>query len=429
MFAIIQTWFVGLFVGIRAMARRINRLSSIALPKKGPGLHPDGGGLYLQVKSGGRSWVFRFMLDRKARYMGLGPFPAVSLAEARENAEGCRKLLRDGVDPIDARLQRRQAVRLEAAQSLTFEACAKQYIEAHKAGWRNAKHAAQWDSTLETYAFPVFGSFPVQVIDARLVRKALDPIWREKPETASRLRQRIEAVLDWAKALGYRKGDNPARWRGHLDKVLPKRSKVRAVKHHDAMSYAALPEFFRALADRDTVSAKALVFTILTAVRSGETRGATLGEIDRDNAVWTIPGQRTKSGREHRVPLTDEALSVLDGLDHLGDDPDAPLFPNSRGKPLSDTAMRKYLQQDLNQPEVTVHGFRSSFRDWAAERTNFPREIAEAALAHVLRDKTEAAYQRGDMLDRRRKLMAAWAKFCASGEAPSSGVVSIRKAG
>ena len=286
------------------MARKIDRLSPVALRSKGQGLHPDGRGLYLQVKSGGRSWIMRYMLDGKARTMGLGPFPDVSLAEAREMAGGCRKLLREGVDPINARQQRRQGVLLEASQALTFEACATQYIEAHKAGWKNAKHAAQWPSTLETYANPVFGSLPVQIVDTRLVRKALDPIWRQKPETASRLRQRIEAVLDWAKALGYRTGDNPARWRGHLDKLLPKRSKVRAVQHHAAMPYKELPKFFGALAKRDTISAKAIAFTILTAARSGETRGAILGEIDRDAAIWIVPGKRTKSGREHRVPLS-----------------------------------------------------------------------------------------------------------------------------
>jgi integrase len=323
----------------------------------------------------------RYMLASKARHMGLGPFPDVSLAEAREAAAECRKLLRDGTDPIEARRQRRQAVRLDAARSLTFEACATRYINDHRAGWRNAKHASQWSSTLKAYAYPVFGSLPVQSIDTGLVTKALNSIWREKPETASRLRQRIEAVLDWATVLGYRTGDNPARWRGHLAKLLPTRSKVRAVRHHEAIPYAELPEFFGVLAERDAVSAKALAFTILTAARSGETRGATLGEIDYDTAIWTVPGERTKSGREHRVPLTDEALVILHGLGHLGDDPDMVLFPNPRGKPLSDTAMRKYLQTSLDKPGLTVHGFRSSFRDWVAERTGFPREVAEAALA------------------------------------------------
>lgn len=409
------------------MARNVDRLAPTALRRKGPGMHPDGRGIYLQVKNGGRSWLFRFMLNGKERWMGLGPYPDVSLADARRGAEGCRRLLREGIDPIEARRQRQQAAQLEAAQSVTFEYCATRYIDAHKAGWRNAKHAAQWSSTLETYAYPVFGSLPVQAIDTGLVTKALDPIWREKTETATRVRQRIEAVLDWATAHDYRGGDNPARWRGHLDKLLPKRSKVQRVKHHDAMPYAELPEFFAELSKRDTVSAKALTFTILTAARSGETRGATLGELDFVSGVWTVPGERTKSGREHRVPLTGSVGPILRGLDYLGDDKDALLFPNPRGKPLSDTALRKYLQQNLAKPGLTVHGFRSTFRDWAAERTNFPREVAEAALAHIVRDKTEAAYQRGDMLARRRKLMEAWAKFCTSGAASTAEVVAISK--
>ena len=411
------------------MARTVEKLAPTALRSKGPGLHPDGRGLYLQVKNGGRSWVLRYMLGGKARHMGLGPYPDVSLADARREAEGCRRLLREGTDPIETRRQLRQAARLDAARSMTFEDCAKRHIDAHKVRWRNVKHAAQWVSTLNTYAYPVFGSLPIQSIDTGLVTKALDPIWREKPETATRLRQRIEAVLDWATAHGYRSGDNPARWRGHLDKLLPKRSKVRAVKHHEAMPYVELPEFFAELSKRDTVSAKALAFTILTAARSGETRGATLGEIDYDAAIWTVLGSRSKSGREHRVPLTDEALAILRGLQHVEDDKEALLFPNTRGRSLSDTAMRKYLQEDMGRPGLTVHGFRSTFRDWVAERTGFPREVAEAALAHVLRDQTEAAYQRGDMLDRRRKLMEAWEKFCTSGAASTGEVVAIRKAG
>jgi integrase len=385
------------------MARTVEKLSPTTLRKKGHGLHHDGRGLYLQVKQGGRSWVYRFMLDGKARYMGLGPFPDVSLADA--------------------------------ARSVTFKDCATRYIgrswvyrEAHKAGWRNAKHAVQWTSTLETYAYPVFGSLPVLAIDTALVTKALDPIWREKTETATRVRQRIEAVLDWATAHGYRSGDNPARWRGHLDKLLPKPRKVSAVKHFEAMPYMALPEFFAELSKRDTISARALAFTILTAARSSETRKATLGEIDFANAVWTVPSTRTKSGREHRVPLTKEGLALLRGLAYLGEDKDALLFPNPSGKPLSDTAMRKYLQEDMRQEGLTVHGFRSTFRDWAAERTNTPREIAEAALAHVVGDETEAAYLRSDMLTRRRKLMEAWARFCTAGVAASGKVVPIRKA-
>ena len=351
------------------MAQTIDKLSATALRNIGPGLHSDGRGLYLQVKRGGKSWVHRYMLDGKARYMGLGPYPDVSLANARRAAETSRRLLREGIDPIEARQQERNTARLKAAQSISFESCAMQYIEAQKAGWRNAKHADQWSSTLETYAYPVFGSLPVQVVDTGLVMRVLGPIWSVKAETATRIRQRIEAVLDWASAHGFRSGDNPARWRGHLDKLLPKRSKVSPVKHHEAMPYSALPVFFAELSNRGTISAKALTFTILTAARSAETRFATLDEIDFENAVWTVPSERTKSGREHRVPLTKEALALLRELDYLGENENALLFPNPRGKPLSDTAMRKYLQEDMGRSGLTVHGFRSTFRDWAAELT------------------------------------------------------------
>jgi len=396
------------------MPRTVEHLSPTALGSKGQGLHADGRGLYFQVKGRGRSWIFRYRLNGRSRYMGLGPYPDVSLAKARREAENCRQQLREGIDPIDARDRRRRAAQLDAARSITFRQCADRYIDAHRPAWRNAKHAKQWSRTLETYAFPTLGALPVQSIDTALVSKVLEPIWAEKPETAVRLRQRIEAVLDWAAAREYRSGENPARWRGHLDKLLPKRSKVRAVAHHPAMPYSELPAFFAELAERETVSAKALAFTILTAARSNETRGARVSEIDLEGAVWTIPGDRIKSGREQRVPLTDAALSILRGLDVLHEDPEALLFPNRQGKPLSDTAIRKYLKEDMGRPTYTVHGFRSTFRDWAAEQTSFPRELAEAALAHVVRDKTEAAYRRGDMLERRRELMEAWAAFCAS---------------
>jgi integrase len=259
--------------------------------------------------------------------------------------------------------------------------------------------------------------------------KVLQPIWGTKTVTATRVRQRIEAVLDWAKVQGFRTGDNPARWRGHLDKLLPKASKVHAVKHFEAMPYAELPAFFVDLSRREATSAKALAFTILTAARSGETRNASLGEIDFKKGIWTVPEGRTKSGRMHRVPLTKEALAIVRGLKHLQDDPATLLFPNSQDRPLSDTAMRKYLQEDLKKPGLTVHGFRSTFRDWAAERaTTFPREIAEAALSHVVKDQTEAAYLRTDVLERRRKLLEAWAKFCTSAAASGPKVVPLRKA-
>jgi integrase len=329
---------------------------------------------------------------------------------------------------MDGRKELEQAARLSAAKAVTFKESAERYIEGRRSGWRNAKHAAQWLSTFETYAFPVLGPLPVEAIDIGLISKVLQPIWDTKTETATRVRQRIEAVLDWAKVQGLRTGDNPARWRGHLDKVFPAPNDVHKVEHFKAMPYADLPAFFAELSKREATSAKALAFTILTAARSGETRNATLGEIDFKKGIWTVPEGRTKSGREHRVPLTKEALAIVRGLKHLQDDPATLLFPNSQDKPLSDTAMRKYLQEDLKKPGLTVHGFRSTFRDWAADTTTFPREIIEAALSHVVKDQTEAAYLRTDVLERRRKLLEAWAKFCTSGTERGQKVVPLRKA-
>jgi integrase len=409
------------------MARAVNRLSTASLPRMKPGLHHDGRGLYLQIKNGGRSWVFRYMRDGKARYMGLGPLPDVTLAKARRKAEEARSLLHDGADPLDARKELEQAARLSAAKAVSFKQSAERYIEENKSGWSNPKHAAQWRSTLETYAFPVLGALPVQAIDTPLVKKVLQPIWDTKTETATRVRGRIEAVLDWAKVQGLRTGENPAQWRGHLDKLLPKASKVHKVAHFEAMPFTELPAFFPELLKRSTISAKALAFTILTAARSGETRNATLGEVDLKAGIWTVPEGRTKSGREHRVPLTKEALALLRGLPHLQDDPATLLFPDSQDKPLSDTAMRKYLQEDLGKPGLTVHGFRSTFRDWAADTTAFSRETIEGALSHVVKNKTEAAYLRTDMLEKRRKLLEAWAKFCTSGAVSGPKVIPLRK--
>lgn len=362
--------------------------------------------------------------------MGLGGFPDVSLAEAREKALACRKLLREGTDPIQHRRAGLATAQLEAARAVTFKECALAYIEAHRPGWKNVKHAQQWANTFESYVFPTFGSVSVQDIDITLVLKVLEPIWPTKTETATRIRQRIESVLDWATARGYRVGENPARWRGHLDKVLPKRSKVQRVRHHAAMPYGDLPEFFADLGKRNTISAMALCFTILTAARSGEIRGAIWPEVDLDTRIWSIPPERTKSHRLHRVPLSDEAIGVLrEALASRVDNGSGLIFPGERpGKPMSENTMRKYLQEEMRREGLTVHGFRSSFRDWAGERTNFPREVAEMALAHVTSDKTEAAYARSDLLDRRRRLMDAWASYCTSG--PGEGaVVPIREAG
>lgn len=398
------------------LARGMGRLSAVAVPKlRDPGLYPDGGGLYLQVTKGGaRTWVYRFMLHGRAREMGLGPLHIVPLAEAREKARGARKLRHEGIDPIEARKAKQAEDRLAAATAMTFKECAERYIEAHKAGWKNPKHAKQWPSTLETYVYPVFGDLPVQAVDVGLVMKVLEPTWRAKPETAGRVRGRIESILDWAAARGYRKGENPARWRGHLDKLLPARGKVQKVEHHPALPYTEMGDFILTLRGQEGVAARALEFLILTATRTSEVIGAQWGEFDPDKKLWIIPGVRMKAGREHRVPLSDRALAIVNEMqaDRLNDHPF--VFPGGRpGRPLSNMAMLKLLER-MGKDDLTAHGFRSSFRDWAAELTHFPREVAEMALAHVVNDKVEAAYRRGDLFAKRHQLMDAWAKHCGA---------------
>lgn len=396
------------------MARRINQLSAAQVAKEArPGRYGDGNGLWLQVSQfGTKAWIFRFMLNGRARQMGLGSVETFSLKEARERARAARQLLADGVDPIEARNERKSTARADEAKRVTFADAAERYIKAHAPGWRSAKHADQWTATLDTYAKPIIGDLSVADVDTAHVMKVLEPIWTEKPETASRVRGRMEAVLDWAKARHYRTGDNPARWKGHLDHLLPAKAKVAKVRHMPALPYADLPAFMERLAGMASISARALEFTILTAVRTNETIAAKWSEIDLVGKVWIIPAGRMKAGREHRVPLSDRALELLaaipreEGNDHV--------FPGGRkGKGLSNMAMLELLRGLDGAAGITVHGFRSTFRDWAAERTSFPREIAEAALAHTLKDKTEAAYLRSDALDKRRRLMAAWAKFCA----------------
>ncbi|MDA1101494.1 MAG: integrase arm-type DNA-binding domain-containing protein [Proteobacteria bacterium] len=399
------------------MARKTERLSDLTVRRKSKtGTYADGRGLYLQVSpSNTKSWLFRFMLSGRERWMGLGPYPDVTLAAARDIALKCRHLLRDGVDPIENRRAKKATAKLLAGKNITFQERAEDHIDAHKPGWRNPKHAAQWRSTLKTYAYPIIGQVPVGEIDTGHVMRILEPIWQTKTETANRLRQRIEAVIDGAIAFGLRSGDNPARWRGHLQNLLPSQSKVRRVQHFKAMAYTEIPGFFRDLRQRDAVSACAMSFSILTAARSGEVRGVTWDEIDMDQAIWTIPEERTKSGRPHRIPLSSEALAVLNSMKAIQVDGEEHVFPGRRpGRQMSENTMRKFLQNDMQREGLTVHGFRSTFRDWAAEQSNFPREVAEAALAHALKDKTEAAYQRGDLLEKRRDLMEAWANYCSS---------------
>jgi integrase len=396
------------------MAREIGRLSALKVGRlKEPGMYPDGAGLYLQVSgTGTKSWIYRFMLAGRAREMGLGPLHTVPLADARKLAQDARRLRLAGVDPIEDRRQRLEALRAEQARTVTFDEAAGAYIGAHETGWRNAKHGAQWRATLKAYASPVFGRISVKEIDTGLVAKALEPIWATKTETASRVRGRIESVLDWAAARGHRTGDNPARWKGHLENLLPNRSKVQKVVHRPALPYDEIGPFIGQLREQDGVAAAALEFLILTATRTGETIGARWSEINVPNAMWTIPAERIKAGREHRIPLSDRAVRILSALkkEQLSDW----VFPGGKaGKGLSNMALLALLKR-MGRSDLTVHGFRSTFRDWAAERTNYPREVAEQALAHAIPDKVEAAYRRGDLFEKRRRLMAEWAKFCVA---------------
>jgi integrase len=398
------------------MNRSLHRLTTVAINKLKPGkFYHDGGGLYLQVRAATKSWLFRFMIDGKPRGMGLGSFPAVSLAEARRRAAACREKVRQGIDPLVERERERVARRLNAASAISFKAAAERYIEAHKPGWKNAKHGSQWSATLATYAFPIIGELPIAAVETPHVLKILEPIWSTKTETASRVRMRLEAIIDSATARGERAGDNPARWKGHLAKLLPQRSKVSRVEHFAALPYAEMPGFFAELRSRESVSARALAFAILTAARSGELRGATWGEIDLVEGVWTIPGQRMKAGREHRVPLTPAAVELLGKPGN----PEFPLFARG-GESLSDGALRVFLQRDLGREGLTAHGFRSTFRDWAAECTAHPSDVVEMALAHVIKDRTEAAYRRGDLFEKRRQLMNDWALYCTSAHAKKS---------
>lgn len=391
------------------MARRVNRLTArtVQTIKRG-GRHGDGNGLYLSVSAnGGRRWVFLYRLPGrvyengkpKLFEMGLGSASSVSLKEAREAAEIVRKQLRDGLDPLRERGK---------STTKTFSECASEYIASQESGWRNAKHGEQWTNTLATYADPIIGKLPVDAVTVNHVLEIIKPIWASKTETASRVRGRIEAVLDWATAHKYRSAENPARWRGHLDKVLPAIRKVAKVQHHPALPYRDIRKFMADLQGREGTAAKALEFTILTAARTGEAIGAKWDEIDFEKKIWTIPAERMKAGAEHQVPLSDDAVEILTALDQDTDY----IFPGQEiDKPLSNMAMLAVLKR-MNRSDLTVHGFRSTFRDWAAETTDYPNELVEMALAHTIRNKAEAAYRRGNMLERRRALMQIWANHC-----------------
>lgn len=400
------------------MSRQNERLKAVSLGKlaKTPGLHADGRGLYLRVAkppSTATSWVLRYMLNRRAHELGLGPYPEIGLAEARDKAMELRRLKANGVDPLHARRSDRAKGALEAAKNKTFREVASEYLDAHNAAWKNEKHRDQWTATLEAYAFPTIGSLPVSLIDAGLVANALKPIWLTKCETASRVRQRIETIWGFAKASGYVAGDNPADLKGPLGRLLGKQpSKAKRVQHHAALPYADVPGFMEELRSQGGVAARALELTIICATRTSETLNAKWDEFELEAGVWTIPAARMKNGREHRVPLTKPALALLAQLrEEVGGD--GYVFEGQkRGQPLSNMSLLAVLKR--MKRNVTTHGFRASFRNWCAEKTSFPHAACEAALSHYESDGTVKAYLRTDHFEARTKLMAVWAGFCSS---------------
>ena len=397
-------------------------LQKLIRDAKAPSMLRVDSGLYIQIGANRTTaWVFRFQIAGKRREMGLGSYPELSLAEAGEKAGEARRLIAQGEDPIALR----QAAKREEQAVWTFKAAAAQYIEAHAAGWRNTKHHAQWKNTLTTYAFPVIGDKLVSEINTADILRIITPIWQTKTETASRVRNRIELVLDAAAAQDQRDGANPARWRGHLDKLLPRRSKVQKVRHQPALDWREMPTFWPKLAALPDTVARAMAFTILTASRTSEVLNARWQEFDLEARLWRVPGDRMKAAKDHTVPLSDAACAILRSQN--GIDPDL-VFPGrrmgGRRAPLSSMAMLMRLRRI--HPGITTHGFRSTFRDWCADETHYPRDVAEMALAHAISDATEAAYRRGDLLEKRRGLMADWAAFITT--KPADNVVSITTA-
>ncbi len=391
---------------------RIRVLSALKIKQNlKPGMYADGLGLYLRVGPGNsKRWIFRYRTEGKLRDMGLGPLHTVSLAEARDKAEACRVMRLKGLDPLNERAQQTKIKTVQTATTITFENCAETYIATHRDEWKNGKHAEQWTTTLQTYVYPVFKDEPVAAIDDALVLKVLQPIWKEKTETASRVRGRIERILDWARVMKYRTGDNPARWRGHLDHLLPKRSKVASIVHHAALPIDEMLGFIQVLQREKTVVARAFEFCILTATRTSEAMGMRWSEYDEKVELWTVPAARMKAGRDHRIPLAQRAIRILSEMQdvRIGDF----VFPGGvQERPLSSMAFLMLLRR-LNRSDITAHGFRSTFRDWASERTDFPNEVVEMALAHTISNKVEAAYRRGDLFEKRRQLAEAWATFC-----------------
>lgn len=394
------------------MARTIHRLTVRQVASLNtPGYYADGGNLYLQVSSAGtKSWIVRYTYEGRKRDMGIGSARDVSLGRAREKAAEARAQLTEGIDPIAHRNAARDVCR-PAPAAKTFRECAEAYISANAGGWSNAKHVEQWRNTLATYAHEKIGAKDVALITTADVIDILEPIWATKNETASRVRGRIESILSFAKVSGWRSADNPAAWRGHLDQILPKPSKVKKVKHHAALPYAELPDMYAQLSRMPGVAAKALAFTILTCARTSETLGAQREEFDWARRRWIVPGARMKAGREHRVPLSQQAYTIAHSMAEMAGT--RLLFPSTTGGEMSNMTMAAVLKR-MEMGHVTVHGFRSTFRDWAAEEGHHPAELAEMALAHTVKDKVEAAYRRGDLFKRRAALADDWADFCTS---------------
>jgi integrase len=409
------------------VARGINRLTGADLRRSKKGKYPDGDGLYLQVtpSKGGkfvnRSWLFRRVVNGRERWMGLGSLNTVSLVEARERARQCRLMVLDGIDPIEAREQRRAQEAAASKRVISFDECAAAYIAAKRNEWRSQKHAATWPATIRKYVSPAIGKLPVDVIDTALIMKVLQPIWDRIPESASRLRGRIESILDWATVSGFRHGENPAAWKGRLEHLLAAPRKVKPKENMAAMPYSAVPAFTARLRAEQGMSARALEFLVLTAARAGEVRGAVWSEFDLNHAVWEIPGHRMKAGKPHRVPLPSRCIEILRAMPRQGD----LVFPGRAGGMMADSNL-VYLLRKLGHGDVTVHGMRSAFRDWAAEQTAFPHEVCEAALAHSVHSAVVRAYKRTDLFDRRRKLMQVWADYCSRSAAAGATVTTLR---
>jgi integrase len=407
------------------MPKKARELSALEVKRlTEPGFYAVGGvaGLNLQVTAtGARSWVLRATVGARRRDIGLGGYPDTTLAAARERARETREKIRQGIDPVAERRALRSSLLAQQVREITFEQCAAEVIRKKQAESRNTKHAQQWENTLKAYAYPVLGKMAIADVDLVHVLKVLQPEWETKTETMTRVRQRIEAVIAWATVHGHRSGDNPARWKGNLDAILPKPSKVAKVKHHKALPIDDMGKFMTDLRRQKGMAARALEFTILTATRSGEVRGATWTEIDLGNAAWAIPASRMKSEKEHRVPLSKEALALLKRLPRDSEY----VFPAPKGGRFSDAGLAAVLKR-MNV-DATVHGFRSTFRDWAAERTSYPHHVCEMALAHTIKNAAEAAYRRGDLMEKRARLMQDWAKFCDTIQ-PVGEVVPLRKA-